>query len=582
MNRLNLLPKYYKMPKLVKVWSHDRKVRKAVLVEDENVLQNCLMKASKKLNVNGKYIVLEANGTEVDEDEIFKIFIEKGEIFMLLDEQHSWQPPTRLVHADENISHNEEKNNIIESEDGNASINQIEEVNSSETESEEPNPENSLLLQPSQSKVETTANNTSSMWHDFSIKWNLLSESAIKRLEKLNRGEKVDGLKDLQYNLINDVVYQMRTISSSIPNHVLKKAAQEIITKFPNIYRDQDDRGQIIGDGCHSTINALRNRNYNVSRPKCGTNLSAELGINSRTLRKLQKAKSGCIKWQPELQLPLDVAEEKRLSLKEWWTKKSNESEESCDNDNDAEKREEEKVDTDFLYTFPNQRKLLNVLDTPPTIQDVFNKWPILFHDKYFLWHFKVLTGKSMELFDERFETYKNVIFEYGHKIKKCDSSENSPETVVHTLMNIFNEDFNMLFTIYSDETEHTDFNIPEHFAWFARNEKSDFYFFMQEHNIFLGCSFTDCIKFYIAAHYIYNKVFPKEFSYTLDFIQRCFLNIYPESESKSSKQSKEKVLNLIMRLNKLLRKIHENDVPENDEPENDVPENDVLENNEN
>ena len=82
------------MPKVFKVWSPDRLHRKSVLLRDNTDLyHNFLMIANNKLNIDGQKVVLESNGTEVDEDDILDYFNTKGEVFILLQEGESWQPP---------------------------------------------------------------------------------------------------------------------------------------------------------------------------------------------------------------------------------------------------------------------------------------------------------------------------------------------------------------------------------------------------------------------------------------------------------------------------------------------------------
>lgn len=82
------------------------------------------------------------------------------------------------------------------------------------------------------------------------------------------------------------------------------------------------------------------------------------------------------------------------------------------------------------------------------------------------------------------------------------------------------------------------------------------YYLFFENTLSFKCTSFTDVMKMIIAAHFTFNKDFPKRHSMTFDFIQRCFVDIQPTGSSKVSNpsKSKTKVMSFITKINKLLK----------------------------
>jgi len=75
---------FYKM-----VWSTDRKNKiSLILRESDNMLTDLITKSNNKLGIVGSVLVLEKDGTVVDDNEVLKFC--SSEILMLLRPEESW------------------------------------------------------------------------------------------------------------------------------------------------------------------------------------------------------------------------------------------------------------------------------------------------------------------------------------------------------------------------------------------------------------------------------------------------------------------------------------------------------------
>lgn len=69
------------------------------------------------------------------------------------------------------------------------------------------------------------------------------------------------------------------------------------------------------------------------------------------------------------------------------------------------------------------------------------------------------------------------------------------------------------------------------------------------------GENFTEALKMCFAMYFNFDLMYPKDVSTTLEFIQRYFYKIHPDSGTKSKKlsTSKKRVINLINKLCKFV-----------------------------
>lgn len=291
--------------------------------------------ASAKLKINGERLVLEADGTNVDEADVLEA-LEKEALILLCPEEE-W---------------------VSEEDLRNLSFTTISNSSTSET---------SMMTTSSQS-IATVSEET---WDNYSVPWHLMDET---KLTKLKEGTFT---KSTLNEIINTVIFDMRKIKTLIPLSAFKTVAKKIVEKYSNL-KDIDDDGCVFGGGYHRICSQLVNRNMYLNRPHKRT--SEELHTSKKT-KKLTSARAGCSKWAPTSEVDSELIEQKRLELininfcDDWATN--------------------EQLYELLDQTYPAQRMLLN---KAVLVSEIKEKWPILFKEDVIFWHFKKLTGQSTHL----------------------------------------------------------------------------------------------------------------------------------------------------------------------------------------
>lgn len=160
-----------------------------------------------------------------------------------------------------------------------------------------------------------------------------------------------------------------------------------------------------------------------------------------------------------------------------------------------------QKRNTYFIFSFSYQRRFLNYLDYPPTVDDIEEMWPILLKFDFFLWHYKLLMGHFIRILLDSFKSIALRIFAYGHQKNKNSDSEMTEEEV---------------FRIIAEHFESLSFIFALGIAWLINLSR-----FLLPYN------------FFFASYFVFNKHFPRTNSMTLDFVQRIMLNMDPNMGKK-------------------------------------------------
>lgn len=88
--------------------------------------------------------------------------------------------------------------------------------------------------------------------------------------------------------------------------------------------------------------------------------------------------------------------------------------------------------------------------------------------------------------------------------------------------------------------------------------ERRMFYLFIEAAQIERTYCFYEALQMLMSSYYVFNMEYPTHCACTLEFIQKYFLNIHPDTGTKSRKNAtKYKVLSLFNKL----RDIKEKDV---------------------
>lgn len=80
------------MSHMYKVWSANRKKKISLMImESDNMISDLITKSSIKLGIEGTTIVLEKDGTLIDDNDVLKFCF--AEILILLQPEEHWSPP---------------------------------------------------------------------------------------------------------------------------------------------------------------------------------------------------------------------------------------------------------------------------------------------------------------------------------------------------------------------------------------------------------------------------------------------------------------------------------------------------------
>lgn len=231
--------------------------------------------------------------------------------------------------------------------------------------------------------------NSEFLWHCFDIPWESIPTSMISNCEK--------GIKDplaITY-IIHTVLNKMREIKTNLPTAAIKIVTKKIIDKFPDIFRDIDEDGMVIGDGTYTVFKKIQDRNNYLNRPHKRKSLAlqpsdADNPVVNKKIKTCQRA--GCISFEP----PVTELIEKSDLLSE-------------SNPNFEEM---------FLKSYPQQRNFLN---KNPTYDEIKQEWPMLFKNKTALLHFKELTKCDLSNLpiasDQKFSKFEKLATSSKFKI---------------------------------------------------------------------------------------------------------------------------------------------------------------------
>lgn len=184
---------------LYKIWTVDRQKKTSLLLpESDNMLSDLIAKSNTKLGIAGSVIVMEKDGTVIDDDNVLKFC--SGKTLMLLQPKESWLAGQNIteIHTPQSAD-----TISITSENKDAFSSQ-----SSSTRSFSP----SIFKMSSKRKESLNYE----AWQNFVIPWNKLESSVIKELESGSRNKYIINA------VVNCTVSEMRNVQDCIPYKVFK------------------------------------------------------------------------------------------------------------------------------------------------------------------------------------------------------------------------------------------------------------------------------------------------------------------------------------------------------------------------
>ena len=389
------------------------------------------------MGIPGEKIILEADGSEIEDDDALQ-FLNK-EVLLILGGNEIWSSaamgqlsmPIDIDQADDNLQ-------ILNLSDGmilNRNYNLPSTSHDHELSSLKSTITWSSTALSSSDSEKIGSQCATKLFENFQIPWNKFPEH-VKELLEL--GQNVD---DHLNNLIHLIVVELRQIAFFIPTVVLRQICHKLVAKYPSSFIQKDEVGNDTSFNNSIILTKLINHNNYLNRksPSC----SPKIPLKKRKLNKT--VEKSCINWQPTSSEDYDKknsechkAELKTISskirfLSEEWKK--------------------------IIYmmdqTYSDQRVFLN---ESPSILLIEVEWPFLLRKECMFPHFNRLMNTNIELFPDSFRKKKELILRFGKTLKNTETIRffaskgievDTEFIVLEFIYQYFKEDINMLYRIY-------------------------------------------------------------------------------------------------------------------------------------
>ncbi|XP_055381337.1 uncharacterized protein LOC129611938 [Condylostylus longicornis] len=347
------------------------------------------------------------------------------------------------------------------------------------------------------------------LFRSFQIPWERIPTDIM---ESLARKEKIGGNLNRFVNIITD---EMRNLSYFLPMNAIRTVCDKIAMKYPESFLECDLNGHILSGTPFSLITTMKNRNNFLNRVPKKRKSGIEACIPIKQQRLANTLMETCANWQPQ-----EINEGQSynsLELKKNALIKLHEK-------NFVSQEERETIKDFMKECFPIQRKYFNNMDNIPTIIEIQRNWPFMFNKEYLYDHFELLMNLKANTFIMNFEKNKAKINQIAKNTKEEEGDESTFNAIFGTTM------------------EDIIISIPTNGPWFAivdtMSEQCIAYIFAEKILIVKEENFTfvDLLCQVISYYYVFNIVYPKEISQSLEFCVRYFYNHYCEKLRGSKK----------------------------------------------
>lgn len=225
-------------------------------------------------------------------------------------------------------------------------------------------------------------------WESFKIPWDKLPQFMLTPFENGTAD------KRMVSEAVHTIVNEMRNIKCVIPTKAFKTVAKKMAGKYPKMFLDVDEDGNVLVNGTTGLMSKLLDRNCYLNRPHKRQNDDFQKpSVPPKKLKEINNRKAGCINYNPEVSTSSKNVDAKTLL-----------NNIGPDHSQCFSLLEE---------TFPAQRNFLTTIN-PPTIEEVRKEWPVLFKKDAITWHFQRLTEKDSPINEPK---YKKIVA-YGKKTK--------------------------------------------------------------------------------------------------------------------------------------------------------------------
>ncbi|XP_039505715.1 uncharacterized protein si:dkey-15h8.17 [Pimephales promelas] len=383
-------------------------------------------------------------------------------------------------------------------------------------------------------------------WHvAFEVNWDRMPAAIRKALTNKSRPSPSD-----RKEMVRAVVDQMLDHDPNPNRTMCHNIARSIVRSHPKCFADIAKNGDILGDGCHSFLQQLKTRveyktrnNTLVRRRRERTH--SQVPDEGRGMTRGPVDQYGCVRWCP-VEVPFGETEESLDGIKSNLLKIY--SEEGMSGAERAEPLMEK--------TYIIQRRYLNSVPAP-AIAVVKQEWPFLFSPRGICSHFTLLTDVSILVkFREALENKFNTILKFCKEVNchqgvkdvlACFEPESSDKAtcILLLLMAYFKEPTDAIVLDVDPCATATDVEgtvmLPSTPRLIVQGDKMKprAWMLSLEGQVVMGphLDFTTGLAAIFSSYYNFNLKYAEDAACTLEFIQRCFLGINPETGTKSKRQ---------------------------------------------
>ncbi|XP_031785954.1 uncharacterized protein LOC107981207 [Nasonia vitripennis] len=373
---------------ILKVWTCKRNKRTAIAVVNVDI-RHVLSTANKKLGVNGISIVLEKDGTVIDESDILQEYSQ--EILIILQNGETWQQNCQVL-TSENSNTQPNAVDISAEIISNDNVSNTKSVPAVENKDNQENAvDNAQSKEDTETPLDTQEKTIASIlkdrlfsdWEGYKILWITIDSNTLKELQ----GDKeID--KSLKQQLITRIVDDMRGFDKHLPRKAFQKVAAELRDHYPKSFEEKLRNGQRCGQGFENTVRKMMNYNNNSNRPHRLDNLNQKLKVPINQRKSLSCIQAGCSQWQPD-HLPENEDETTQEEKRVWLL--------SYNLYDQTDPPMLEVIKENFCNSCVTQRLFLNDISKEnhllPQVREV---WPCLTNKPFIFWHYEKLTGHTI------------------------------------------------------------------------------------------------------------------------------------------------------------------------------------------
>ncbi|XP_041952199.1 uncharacterized protein LOC121712172 isoform X1 [Alosa sapidissima] len=400
-------------------------------------------------------------------------------------------------------------------------------------------------------------------WPDcFKVPWGKMPHAISMAVHSQKRPAPRD-----RREMVRIIVDEMRVIEANPSRSDCFSVAKKIVRQYPKSFADVLKDGTKIGSGYASLVNQIKSRVEHLNRDNVTARRRRGKTLPSSSTTKSTKGPSdqyGCISWQPEC--PTGETEDslkgKKEQMQEMFSREGPVGgERGC-------------VDQLMHVTYYLQRKSINA-SPPHTIAELRKDWPYLFTQKGLYSHFQHLTDiPILEKMEGAIAEKGKMILQFyrqkptNSEVKQVLSMfEASGSTIVGPcvilcLMAHFKENPDGLLLQVDETATPADVErlpLPDAPRLVIQGNKfvSNKWMLTIEKQVVMTphSSFTAGLATLFATLYTFNLEYQEEASCVLEFIQRCFVGINPDTGSKAS-SGKKKRHTINVKVCTLLRKL--------------------------